>query len=163
MRLALRRADRAPELDQFQRVLLNHFKRAALADIAEDVYAGALARDEFAGFTARVAALAERGNRTAQSLLAEAASELAELAVITLRRLSAHQPLPVSYGGGVFRSRFLFNQFVAKLNEQVPGVTVVPPRFGPDLGALILAYRQAGRPLTPKLLSNLSTSQDLLK
>ena len=30
---------------------------------------------------------------------------------------------------------------------------------GPDIGALLLAYRQAGKKLTPKLLDSLSETQ----
>jgi N-acetylglucosamine kinase-like BadF-type ATPase len=163
LRAALRRADREAEPDQLQRALLKHFHRTSPAAIAEDVYAGTLSREALAGFTARVAALAARGNQTARALLTQAAAELAELAAVTLQRLGARELLPVSYGGGVFRSPFLCNQFVARLERCVPGVAVVPPRFGPDIGALLLAYRQAGRPLTPRLLANLTTSQDLLR
>jgi len=163
LRQALRRADRVPELDAFQRALLKHFKRAALADIAEDVYAEVISRDELAGFTARIAALAERGNAAARALLTQAAADLAELAIVALRRLAGSNPLPVSYGGGVFRSSIVLKHFCETLAQRVPGVAIVPPRFGPDVGALLLAYRQAGRPRTPKLLSNLTSSQELLK
>jgi N-acetylglucosamine kinase-like BadF-type ATPase len=161
--LAMRHAERTNGLDAFQQALLKHFKRPRIESIIEDFYAGVFSRDQLASFTARVAALAERGEPTARAILDQAASDLAELAVATINRLQPPRPLNVSYGGGVFRSKRLFNQFVAQVEKQLPGTTVIAPRFGPEVGALLLAYRQAGRKLTPALLANLTSTQDLLK
>lgn len=159
--LALRRLDREDGADRLQTALLKHFKRAALTQISEDFYAGLLSREQLASFTARVAALAERGEPTAQLLLNQAAADLAELAEAVTLRLGAPQPLPISYSGGVFRSRRLLARFTAELAQRLPDAPVSAPRFGPAVGALLLAYRQAGRRLTSALLAQLTVSQDL--
>lgn len=161
--LALRRMDREDGLDRLQTTLLKHFKRTALTDISEDFYAGLLSREQLASFTARVAALAERGDRSARLIIAQAAADLAELAEAVTRRLQPAHPLNIAYGGGVFRSRRLLAGFTAELAQRLPTARVVAPRFGPEVGALLLAYRQAEYKITPKLLANLTASQDLLR
>jgi N-acetylglucosamine kinase-like BadF-type ATPase len=161
--LAMRRADRVDDLDELQRTLLKHFKRAKVENIIEDFYAGAISRDQLAAFAARVAALAERGERTAQALIDQAACDLAELADVAVKRLNALRPLAISYGGGVFRGRRLRQRFIAEIERRLPAARVVVPRFGPDVGALLLAYRQAGKPSTQRLLTSLAASRELLK
>ena len=85
-----------------------------------------------------------------------AAADLAELAEATAKRLELDKPFNLSYSGGVFKSHRLLAGFTANLAQRLPHATVIAPRFGPDLGALLLAYRQAGKRLTPTLLKNLS-------
>jgi N-acetylglucosamine kinase-like BadF-type ATPase len=161
--LAMRRADRVDELDELQRALLKHFKRARIESIIEDFYAGAISRDQLAAFAARLAALAERGEKTAQTLVDQAARDLAELAEATIKRLSVARPLNVSYGGGVFRGKWLLRRFVVEVENHLPGMRVVVPRFGPEVGALLLAYRQAGQRITKQMLGNLAESRELMK
>jgi N-acetylglucosamine kinase-like BadF-type ATPase len=117
-----------------------------------------ISREQLASFAAKVAALAERKDATAQTIMDAAAVDLAELAEATARRLELDKPFDVSYSGGVFKSRRLLTRFTANLAQRLPHATVVAPRFGPDLGALLLAYRQAGKRLTPALLGNLKMS-----
>ena len=50
----------------------------------------------------------------------------------------------VAYIGGVFRSSRLLERF-RTLVELEPGNQVAPPIYGPAAGALIEAYRLAGR------------------
>ncbi len=140
--------------------LLKHFKRRSLKAIAEDVYAGVLSRDELASFAAKVGELAEQGDITAKGLIDKAAFELFRLAMVTVRKLKLeHQPLKISYGGGVFKSRRLLARFTAELSVELPLAQVVAPRFGPEIGALLLAYRQAGKKITPKLLDSLTETE----
>lgn len=161
--LALRHADRVAEPDELQRALLKHFKRAQIENIIEGFYAGAISRAQLAAFATRLAALAERGEKTAQALLDQAACDLAELAEAVVKRLAAPRPLDVSHGGGVFKSKRLFKRFVAEVEHRLPAAHVVAPRFGPEVGALLLAYRQAGKPITKQILTNLAESSELTK
>lgn len=140
--------------------LLRHFRRTSLKAIAKDFYAGLISRDELAAFAVRVGKLAERGDGTARGLMDKAAWALVGLAMTTVRRLKLEQkPVEISYGGGVFKSRRLLARFTAELTVELPHAQVVAPRFGPDIGALLLAYRQAGKMITPKLLENISETR----
>jgi N-acetylglucosamine kinase-like BadF-type ATPase len=136
--------------------LLLHFKRDSLRDIAQSCYAEEISRDQLASFAARLDRLAQRDDVAAVALLNAAADELAELAEAVVVKLGVtRRQLKVSHGGGVFKSRLLLRRFAASVKARLPKAEVVAPRFGPDVGALLLAYRDAGHKITERLLGNL--------
>jgi len=138
------------------------FDRSDISAIAQDVYAGVLSRDELAGFAARVGSLAESGSEQARMIIDRAAADLAELAAMVAGRLDGHQSeVRITYGGGVFRSALLMERFRALIQAALPGASIVPPRFGPDVGAMLLAFTLAGRTITSDLLQNISQSVTL--
>lgn len=138
------------------------FDRPDIGAIAQDVYAGVISRDALAGFAARVGALAESGSAQARTIIDRAADDLAELAATVAGRLDDPQAeLHVTYGGGVFRSALLMERFRELVEAALPGARIVHPRFGPDVGALLLAFKLAGRTITPDLIDSISISFDL--
>lgn len=155
MVVALRNQDR-DESCSLTPALLSHFKRKSLKDIAEDYYAGEMSRDKLAGFAARVSKLAERNDAAAEEIIDHAACALAEMAVVTAVRLDfSSRPIRISYGGGVFKSPRLLTRFAAEVSIWLSRTQIVKPRFGVDAGALLLAFRQAGKRVTAKMLANL--------
>jgi N-acetylglucosamine kinase-like BadF-type ATPase len=85
------------------------------------------------------------GDIVAQEILRDAAAHLAELAGAVRRQLfHPREQATVAYAGGVFRSRILCASY-RELVEREPGSNFTPPRYSPAAGALIEAYRQAGR------------------
>ena len=158
LRLAIHMEERdLPDGEAFRTALLTHFKRDHLKAIAEDFYAGLISRDQLASFTTRVDRLAKQGDEIALSFLQQAAANLAELAEATAIKLGAtRRRIQVSYGGGVFNSKLLLRQFKATVKELLPKAQVVAPHYRPDIGALLLAYRNAGKKTTKQLLKNLS-------
>jgi len=157
---ALRGEDRGRAEEALKAALLAHFKRESLKSIAEDFYAGSLSRDRLASFTARVDRLARNGNEAAREMLGRAANELAEMAeAVAIKLGMAQQRIPVSYGGGVFSSKFLLARFASAVAERLPQAEVAAPRFGPEIGALLLAYRNAGRKITERLLARIQGSE----
>jgi N-acetylglucosamine kinase-like BadF-type ATPase len=159
---ALRRALHQEDRDvadgaAFRTALLTYFKRDRLKAIAEDFYAGLISRDQLASFTTRVDRLARQGDEIALSLLQQAAADLAEMAEATANKLGAtRRRVHVSYGGGVFQSKLLLRQFKTTVRQLLPKAQIATPQFGPDVGALLLAYREAGKKITKQLLKNLS-------
>ncbi len=158
LRLAIHMEDRdLPDGEGFRTALLTHFKRDSLKAIAEDFYAGIISRDQLASFTTRVDRLAKQGDEIALSFLQQAAADLAELAEATALKLGAtRRRVQISYGGGVFNSKLLLRQFKAAVKELLPKAQVVAPHAGPDIGALLLAYRNAGKKVSKQLLKNLN-------
>jgi N-acetylglucosamine kinase-like BadF-type ATPase len=156
--LALRQEDRgAAEGQSLREALLMHFRRDQLKSIAQGYYADEISRDQFAAFSSRLDRLAQRGEPAAVELIERAAEALAEMAEAVAVNLGAtRRQFCVSYGGGVFRSRLLVRRFAASVKEKLPKAKVVAPRFGPDIGALLLAYQEAGRKVTARLLGNLA-------
>lgn len=146
--------------NELQQALLAHFRRPDLKTIAEDFYAGELSRDRLASFAARVGKLAERGDNLACGLIDKAAYELSRMAIVIARQLGLAQKLVnISYGGGVFNSRRLLARFAAEITIELPHSRIVAPRFGPAVGALLLAYRQAGKKINTALLANIAETQ----
>lgn len=101
-------------------------------------------RPRIAGFARLVDQAAENGDATARGILHEAAQQLATIAGAVGRQLfEDDETVPVTYSGGVFRSRILLDRFrtIAELEE---GNRVSAPRHGPAAGALLEAYRASG-------------------
>ena len=113
----------------------------------------------------RVAALAplvdraaSAGDPIAQDILKSAAQALATLlAAVRGQLFLPLETVPVSYGGGVFRSRPLRERF-RMLLELDAANRVAPPRYSPAAGALLEAYRIAGVACT---LQDLPEEQDV--
>ena len=159
-KLAIHAEERELLADEiFKLALLTHFKRESLKSIAVDFYAGIISRDQLASFTTRVDRLARQGDEIAVGLLNQAASDLAELAEATALRLGAtRKQFQISYGGGVFKSKLLLKQFKVTVKELLPKAKVVAPQFGPEIGAVLLAFRNAGKKNIRQLLKNLSNA-----
>jgi len=142
---------------ELKKPLLAYFKRPNLKAIAEDFYAGEISRDRLASFAAQVARLAERGDGTARGLIDKAASNLVRMTMRAVYRLKqTRKPIKISYGGGLFKSRRLLARFTADLSVELPLAQIAAPRFAPDVGALLLAFRQTGKKITPRFLQNIS-------
>jgi hypothetical protein len=64
--------------------------------------------------------------------------------------------------GGVFKAgSVLLNRLRTAVTELVPGVVIVPPRFAPAVGALLLALRAAGVTHAPERLALLAATWEL--
>jgi N-acetylglucosamine kinase-like BadF-type ATPase len=158
LRRALRDEDAGREAP-LRSSLLRHFRSPTLKSIAQDCYAGTISRDRLASFTVVLAKLGERHPGPAREILGEAAQSLADLAITVLERLGQPTPLlDVAYGGGVFRSKRLRTIFADSLEARFPHIRVHPPRYGPEIGALLLAYRGAGKRLSPAFLEAIEES-----
>jgi N-acetylglucosamine kinase-like BadF-type ATPase len=89
------------------------------------------------------------GDPVAREILRSSAGELARIAFAVRRQLFHEgECARVSYAGGVFRSLILRAHF-RELVEREAGNVFGPPSYAPAAGALIEAYRQAGRAIFP--------------
>ena len=101
-------------------------------------------RQRIAALAAIVDRIAEDGDPVAIGVLHNAAKELVLLAGSVRRQLWAEgESVRIAWVGGVFRSATLLERFrtLAGLEENT---ICEPPRHGPAVGALLLAYRAAG-------------------
>ncbi len=157
---ALRNQDRDDPCS-FTLPMLKHFKRTKIKDVVEDFYAGNLSREKLASLAKIVGKLAEQDDGPAQEIIDHAACVLAEMAVITALRLEfADRPIRISYGGGVFNSARLLSRFAAEISIWLSNTRIVTPRFGPEIGALLLAYRQAGKKINERILAAIEQSSN---
>lgn len=108
-------------------------------------------RARIAGYAKLVDQVAREGDPIAVEILHGAAQHLATLAAAVRRQLfSAGERTLVCYIGGVFESAIVLERFRA-LVELEEGNRCSPPRYPPEAGALLEAYRAAG--LAPELRS----------
>jgi len=107
--------------------------------------ANSLPPPEFPRLFPVVLRAAEQSDPTARKLLADAATRLANLTAMVIRRLAAEPPYaPVAMTGSVFRKSADVRQvFYNSLQTNFPGIEVRPNLVDPVEGALALA-RKAG-------------------
>jgi len=113
-------------------------------DMLHLFYTPAWPRPRVAELAQLVDRIAEEGDPIALSILRNAARELA-LHVGSVRRQiwSDEDSARVSWAGGVFRSRTLLERFRTLISIEGNN-TCEPPKHGPAVGALILAWRASG-------------------
>jgi N-acetylglucosamine kinase-like BadF-type ATPase len=98
-------------------------------------------RPRVAAFSILVDQAAEQGDAVAAGILQSAAESLLTIAGVVRRRLFASaDPVQVACIGGVFHSKTVFEHFRGGL-ERDPQTTLVAPRQGPAMGALLEALR----------------------
>jgi len=118
-------------------------------DVMHAFYTDAWPRSRVAALAPLVTQAAEAGDAAAAGILETAGADLARYAAAARNQLfPPMETVPVAYVGGVFRSQPVLESFGRSMRV-VPGCAVGPPRFDPDLGALLGAYRLAG--LSPEL------------
>jgi len=118
-------------------------------DLMHHFYTAEYPRSRVATLSKIVDREAIEGDAIAQQILRDAAARLAEIAGAVRRQLfHPGERARVSYAGGVFRSKMLRANY-RELVEREPANDFTPPQHSPAAGALIEAYRQAGRLLMP--------------
>jgi len=134
-----------------------------LTAITWEFYQGHLNRAAIARLATVVTESAAAGDPVARRLVADAAAALANLVGAVIRRL--HWPdgaTAVAPVGGVFDAgSIVLRPLRAALAARAPGAVLVPPRYDPVAGALLLALRAAGVPHTPERLALLAATWDL--
>ena len=108
------------------------------------LYTAEWPRPRVASLSKLVDGAAAEGDPVARDILANAAQQLAMLAITVRQQLfGAGETAIICHIGGVFRSQYLMARF-KQLVELAEGCRPEPPRYGPATGALIEAYRAVG-------------------
>jgi N-acetylglucosamine kinase-like BadF-type ATPase len=135
---------------------LEHFSSADLQTLSMAAYRDDITRDRLATFATIVHRAAQQGDNVSRNIFKEGGKFLAGLTKTVSHRLQLDPgELQVACVGGVFRGELMREAFRLSLGEQLPGATIIPPRFDPAIGAVLLAYRGAAIECTPALLQNL--------
>ena len=137
--------------------ILTHFHRLSLWEVRSLVYSAQFERAEVAALAPLVSRAADLGDSVAVAILDRAGKDLAELAVAILRRLDMDR-LPAQFApvGGVFQAgQAVLAPLVGRLRAIAPLVEIVPPRYPPVLGAVLIAMKSVGVVPDAALLSNL--------
>ena len=134
-----------------------------LGEIAPAFYETRIHRSQIAALAPVVTAAAADGDAVSQELVREAADWLAVLAAAVIRRLTWPEgTVGVAPVGGVFSAGpIVLHPLKRALAAHAPGAVLVPPRFVPPVGALLLALRAAQIPHTPERLALLAATWEL--
>ena len=142
LRAALRMEEGWGPETALRAALLDAARAADINELMHDFYTVEWPRERIAGLLPIVADTAAKGDPEASSILVEAGERLAVYARGAVAQLfSTGGRPPVSYVGGAFRAEATLSAFRDALT---PDCEIVSPRFGPDLGALLGAYRLVG-------------------
>lgn len=162
VRAALRAHDGVGPRTALEARIPQHFGRR-VTEIPPLYYEGRLERSEIAAAAPAVTGAAASGDPVALPLVAEAAQALAAFAAAVIARLTwPDAAVPVAPVGGVFKAgRVILDPLRTALATRVPGAVLVPARFAPAVGALLLGLRAAGVPHTPERLALLAATWEL--
>ncbi|MCS4540407.1 MAG: hypothetical protein HYU03_06950 [Thaumarchaeota archaeon] len=126
-------------------------------EIIEAVYIKGMGVAEIASLSPVVVQLGLKGDEVANKILKEAGESLAELVLATANKLGLQAVYKVSPVGGVFRSGGLvIDAFRRRLRNTAPLARVVPPKFSPAIGSLILSLREGGVELSLPTLNRMA-------
>jgi N-acetylglucosamine kinase-like BadF-type ATPase len=124
--------------------LLEATNAANANELMHSLYTQEWPRPRVAALAKLVDQAAAAGDPVARGILANAAQQLAMLAVSVARRLfPSGETVMVCYIGGVFGSRLLLERY-REIVELEDGTRCAPPRYSPAVGALLEAYRACG-------------------
>jgi N-acetylglucosamine kinase-like BadF-type ATPase len=159
IRLAIKEQDGVIPAGGILPVVLEFFGRDAIRNVTDDFYNGKISRDQIAALARRAHEAAAEGNETIRKQIERGARALAESVGSVAARLNFAANFPVAGVGGMFRAPLMNRYFEAGLKGKVPLAKPLKPRFGAGLGAVLLAYRQAGIEVSEEILSNLDKAE----
>lgn len=148
VREALQAALRACEGWGADTVLLARLLKATGVDhvhnLVREFYTEQFPVSRIASYAPLVDEAAREGDAVALRIMREAAAYLAKLTDVVRRRLFADtEAVRASFVGGMFRSSLILEEYRLAA-QRVAGCVVMPPLYGPAVGALLEAYREAG-------------------
>jgi N-acetylglucosamine kinase-like BadF-type ATPase len=124
------------DMPEVEHAALAHFGQPSLRAFAHAFYTGEIDRARVAAFAPAVLELP-----SAQGFRAGTVMTLASLALSVALDLQART---IACVGGVFAYPNLRDMVATEIVRRWPEANVVEPKYDPEIGALILAYREAG-------------------
>jgi N-acetylglucosamine kinase-like BadF-type ATPase len=132
--------------------LMRHFNLFRMTDIIDILYDPPLEKSRIAAFAPEVEKAADEGDDAARKILDEESEWLYALSVAITGRCGTHE---LGYAGSVLeQNRILRERLTTRLKER--SITLQQPRFCPEMGALVGAFRESGIGLSKPIIDNLS-------
>ena len=129
-------------------LLCDEYDMCSPDDLPRFVYATTTHADDIARYGKLVIEAAKAGDDVARAILDRGGSELAECVLAIARRLHmADTEFPVAFVGGAFHAgELLLNPMRLRIQRDIPGATLVPPKVTPVEGAAMMAMHAAEKP-----------------
>lgn len=160
IRLAIKEQDGLIPSENLEKLVTEFFGRTRIRHITTDFYNGRISRDEIAKLAQKAHEAAENGNQTLRKQIDYGTSVLAASVKSVARKLNFADDLMVAGVGGMFRAKLTQTFFAENLLREAPQARFIKPRFGPAIGALLLAYRQANCEISERQLTNLEYAEN---
>lgn len=133
-------------------------------ELVDRVYGDGMGSAEVAGLATVVADAAHEGDRMAFKILQEAGVELGLAVSSVIRRLGLEGGFDVAPSGGVFNlEEPLRSSFESVVKEAAPECSIIPPRFEPEVGAVLFALQGLGVEVDEALLERVAASRRALE
>ncbi len=158
LRAVISAAEERGEPTLLTRLIFHHFSIHESVELRPRIYRSGSYQHEISSLTPLVLQAAQIGDEVARRIIRQAGQNLAEMAVWVARRMQFNPGEgQVALSGGVANlGEFLWTPFREQIHEEIgAGFPVKPARFSPAVGALLIAYRAGGQPLSASLLEQL--------
>lgn len=157
IRLAIKEKDGLIPPAGLEKLVLDFFKVGTIRELTTSFYNEIVTRDEIARFAATVAAAAGASEILADQIRA-GCTFLSDAVAVTASRLGFVSEVTVTGVGGMFRSSLVKSYFAEMISKRMPAAAMIEPKFGPAVGALLLAYKAAGVNADENILGRLERS-----
>jgi len=159
MELFTKQSDGRMVRDELYELVRRELKLTNDLDFIDLIYDQYRHRDKVAALQLLAKQAAMAGSQSAKALYVAAAAELCLLVrAIRDKLIFANEPFLVSYSGGLFHAvDFVFPRFTQGVEEM--GGKLMPPRFEPAEGALLLAFSKFHTEGLPRLHARLSENK----
>jgi len=140
--------------------LCKHFGVKKVQDFVTPIYQNPDVRKNFAALSRIVMKAAMEGDRVAVEVVKEGARQLGLIISTCAEVLDMHkEPYKVAATGGlVSRGGWYFDLTQRYLRGKHPKAKMVPPKFEPGMGAILLALKELRIDWTKELIENMSKS-----
>ncbi len=140
-------------------ILSERFGTRDLRVLPMTMYNGHISRDGIAAASRDVLEAWGAGDTVAGQVVAHALDRLSDRVRSVAVRLGMSRPL-VCLAGGVFKAGSYAEAFADAVRARVPDADVRPARLSPAAGAVLLAFRAAGLPVTDAMRAHLLDAAD---
>lgn len=157
IRLAIKEKDGLIADAGLQCLVVEHFGVRRVRDVTDAFYNGMITRDEIARLSVPAHDAAVAGNPVLRQQIEHGAGELASWVRVAAAR-TGFSNYSVSGVGGMFKASLMNSSFQSAIAKHATGAVYRQPIFSPAIGALLIAYEQAGSTVTRSLVSELLAS-----
>ena len=152
IKAALRAYDGLSEPTRLIDMVMKFFELEKMSDLIDKVYNPPVEKSVIAAFAPEVEKAANEGDVVARQLLDNEAEWLCKLALAITRKCKTHD---LGYYGSVLRlNERIRSTLSAMLLKQ--DISLQLPRFKPEIGALIGAFRESGNKISDSVINNFS-------
>jgi glucosamine kinase len=150
IKAALRSYDGLSEPTKLSASVMEFFKLKKMSDIIDKIYNPPVEKSVIAAFATEVEAAADEGDKVSLDIIESEAKWLYKLALAITGKCKTQN---LGYFGSVLNHNDrIRSKLSALLAEQF--ISLQAPRFKPEIGALIGAFRESGNKVTDSVINN---------